>query len=38
MQANDILFVPGSTGKKAALRGLEAALQTGTGLVIWRTP
>jgi polysaccharide biosynthesis/export protein len=38
MQADDILFVPGSTGKKAALRGLEAALQTGTGLVIWRTP
>lgn len=38
MKADDILFIPGSTGKKAALRGLEAAIQTGTGLVIWRTP
>lgn len=36
LQGNDILFVPGSTGKKAVLRGLEAAVQTGTGLVIWR--
>ena len=38
LQANDILFIPGSTGKRAALRGLEAAIQTGTGLAIWRTP
>lgn len=38
MQGDDILFVPGSTGKKAALRGLEAAIQTGTGLAIWRVP
>ena len=38
MKADDILFIPGSTGKKAALRGLEAAIQTGTGLVIWRAP
>jgi hypothetical protein len=38
MQADDILFIPGSTGKKAALRTLEAAIQTGTGLAIWRTP
>jgi polysaccharide biosynthesis/export protein len=38
LQGNDILFVPGSTGKKAALRALEAAIQTGTGLAIWRTP
>jgi polysaccharide export outer membrane protein len=36
--ANDILFIPGSTGKKAALRAMEAAIQTGTGLAIWRTP
>jgi polysaccharide export outer membrane protein len=35
---DDILFIPGSTGKKAALRTLEAAIQTGTGLAIWRTP
>ena len=38
MQGEDILFIPGSTGKKAALRGLEAAIQTGTGLAIWRMP
>lgn len=38
LQADDILFIPGSTGKKAALRTLEAAIQTGTGLAIWRTP
>lgn len=38
MQGQDILFIPGSTGKKAALRGLEAAIQTGTGLAIWRMP
>jgi len=38
LQGDDILFIPGSTGKKAALRALEAAIQTGTGLAIWRTP
>jgi polysaccharide export outer membrane protein len=38
LQGEDILFIPGSTGKKAALRGLEAAIQTGTGLAIWRIP
>lgn len=38
LQAEDILFVPGSTGKKAALRAVEAAVQTGTGLAIWRVP
>jgi polysaccharide export outer membrane protein len=38
LQADDILFIPGSTGKRAALRGLEAAIQTGTGLAIWRMP
>lgn len=38
LQADDILFVPGSTGKKAAMRTLEAAIQTGTGLAIWRVP
>jgi polysaccharide export outer membrane protein len=38
LQGEDILFIPGSTGKKAALRGLEAAIQTGTGLAIWRMP
>jgi polysaccharide biosynthesis/export protein len=38
LQGNDILFIPGSTGKKAALRALEATIQTGTGLAIWRVP
>ncbi len=38
LQGNDILFIPGSTGKKAAFRAIEAAIQTGTGLAIWRTP
>jgi polysaccharide biosynthesis/export protein len=38
LQGDDILFIPGSTGKKAALRALEAAIQTGTGLAIWRMP
>jgi polysaccharide biosynthesis/export protein len=38
LQGDDILFVPGSTGKKAAVRALEAAVQTGTGLAIWRMP
>ena len=36
LQAGDILFIPSSTGKKAAVRALEAAIQLGTGLVIWR--
>ena len=34
--ANDILFVPTSAAKNAAIRGLEAALQIGTGLAIYR--
>jgi len=38
LQGDDILFIPGSTGKKAAMRTLEAAIQTGTGLAIWRMP
>jgi polysaccharide export outer membrane protein len=32
---NDILFVPGSVTKAAALRALEATIQVGTGLLIW---
>jgi polysaccharide export outer membrane protein len=36
LRGDDILFVPGSTGKKASLRAIEAAIQTGTGLAIWR--
>jgi polysaccharide export outer membrane protein len=36
LQGNDILFVPDSTGKKVALRVMEAAISTGTGLAIYR--
>ena len=38
LQGDDILFIPGSTGKKAALRVIEAGIQAGTGLAIWRAP
>jgi polysaccharide biosynthesis/export protein len=38
LRANDILFVPDSTSKKAATRALEAIIQTATGVVIWRGP
>lgn len=33
---NDILFVPNSAAKNATLRGIESAIQMGTGIVIWR--
>jgi polysaccharide biosynthesis/export protein len=36
LQGNDILFVPDNTGKKVALRVMEAAIQTGTGIAIYR--
>jgi polysaccharide biosynthesis/export protein len=36
LQGNDILFVPGNAGKKVALRVIEAAIQTGTGVAIYR--
>lgn len=36
LHPNDILFVPNSAAKSAALRTLEAAIQMGTGVVIWR--
>ena len=36
LQANDILFLPDSPSKRAFRRGLEAALQTGTGIAIYR--
>jgi polysaccharide export outer membrane protein len=36
MQPNDILFVPGNTAKKVGWRAIEAAIQIGTGIVIWR--
>jgi polysaccharide export outer membrane protein len=31
----DILFIPGSTAKRASLRAIEAAIQMGTGVVVW---
>jgi polysaccharide export outer membrane protein len=33
---NDVLFIPTSASKSAALRGIETAIQMGTGVVIWR--
>ncbi len=38
LQANDILFIPDSQGKKALGKGIEAALSTATGLIIYRPP
>ena len=37
MQANDILFVPDSAEKIALKRGVEAAVATVSGVLIWRT-
>jgi polysaccharide export outer membrane protein len=36
LKGNDILFIPGNAGKKIALRIIEAAIQTGSGLAIYR--
>jgi polysaccharide biosynthesis/export protein len=36
LQPDDIVFVPSSTAKGAARRGLEAILQTATGVAIYR--
>jgi polysaccharide export outer membrane protein len=38
MRPNDILVVPPSGPKKAALRATEAAIQAVTGIIIWRRP
>jgi polysaccharide biosynthesis/export protein len=38
LQADDVVFVPGSAGKGAAKRGAEAILQMATGIAIWRVP
>jgi polysaccharide export outer membrane protein len=38
MRANDILIVPPSGPKRAATRAVEAAIQTATGVIIWRHP
>jgi polysaccharide export outer membrane protein len=34
--ANDVLFIPNSMAKNATLRSIEAAIQVGTGVAIWR--
>ena len=36
VQPNDILVVPNNTPRNALLRAAEAAVQMGTGVVIWR--
>jgi polysaccharide biosynthesis/export protein len=36
LQPGDILFIPDSTAKRIAMRTMEAAVQTATGVVIWR--
>jgi polysaccharide export outer membrane protein len=36
LYANDIIFVPDSTAKKAIRRAAEAALGVGTSLIIYR--
>ena len=36
LQADEILFVPDSTGQRAVRRAAEAAVQITTGVVIWR--
>jgi len=36
LRPDDILFIPDSRPRRAALRAAEAAIQTATGVVIWR--
>jgi polysaccharide biosynthesis/export protein len=36
LQADDILFVPNSIAHTIRLRAIEAAVSTGTGILIWR--
>ncbi len=35
MRPDDVLFIPNSAARNAALRGMEAAIQIGTGIAIW---
>lgn len=32
---NDVLFVPGSVSKQAAIRAIESSIQVATGILIW---
>ncbi len=36
LQSNDILYVPNSTAHTLKIRALEAAIATGSGILIWR--
>jgi hypothetical protein len=36
LQPNDILYVPNSTMHTIKIRAIEAAVATGTGILIWR--
>jgi hypothetical protein len=36
MQSNDILFVPVNGAKRMGVRAMEAMLQIGTGLAVYR--
>jgi polysaccharide biosynthesis/export protein len=36
LMPNDVLFIPNSVPKSAMIRGLEAAIQVGTGVAIYR--
>jgi polysaccharide biosynthesis/export protein len=38
MQGDDILFVPNNVSKRAAVRAIEAMIQTGSGILIWSHP
>jgi polysaccharide export outer membrane protein len=38
LSAGDILYIPAHTGKKVLARTIEAAVQTGSGILIWRGP
>ena len=35
--SEDILFIPNSRTKNAALRTLESAITIGSGIILWRT-
>jgi polysaccharide biosynthesis/export protein len=38
LQPNDILFIPDSNSQKALRRGAEAAVETASGVLVWRVP
>ncbi len=38
LQPNDILFVPDSTSQQVLRRAAEAAVQTASGVLVWRVP